>query len=69
MDLAGYQILNESEKIKIILPAKTILNDGKPTFVLARKDGISGIEADMTYSGIMKNSGEGLALLTANAGF
>ena len=62
LDLAGYQILNENQKIKIILSAKTVLSDGKPVFVLARKDGIAGVTADMTYTGAIKNSDEGLRL-------
>ena len=42
--------------------AKTVLSDGKPVYVLARKDGIAGVEADITYTGAIKNSDEGLRL-------
>lgn len=66
LDLAGYQILNENQKIKITLSAKTVLSDGKPVYVLARKDGIVGVEADMTYTGAIKNSGEGLRLFDSH---
>jgi len=54
--------LNENQKIKIILSAKTVLSDGKPVYVLARKDGIAGVEADITYTEQLKNSDEGLRL-------
>jgi hypothetical protein len=66
IDLAGYQILNENQKTKIILLAKTVLSDGKPVYVLARKDGIAGVTADMTYTGAIKNSDEGLRLFDSH---
>jgi hypothetical protein len=62
LDLGGYQILNENQKIKIVLPAKAVLIDTKPLYVLARKDGIFGVKADVTYSGAMRNANEALRL-------
>lgn len=61
-DISGYQILNENQKIKITLPAKSILNDSKPLYFLARKNGIAGVKADLTYSGALRNANEGLRL-------
>ncbi|OGD57252.1 hypothetical protein A2V71_01180 [Candidatus Berkelbacteria bacterium RBG_13_40_8] len=66
LDVSGYQVLNENEKIDIVIPKGTILSDGNPVYVLARKDGISGVDADLIFSGAVKNSDEGLRLFDDN---
>ncbi len=66
VEIGGYQILNENQKIKIILPAKAVLTGAKPLYVLARTDGISGIAADQIYSGAIRNTNEGLRLFSGD---
>lgn len=62
VEIGGYQILNENQKIKIVLSPKAVLTGAKPLYVLARTDGISGIATDEIYSGAMRNANEGLRL-------
>jgi hypothetical protein len=66
VEIGGYQILNENQKIKIILSAKAVLTGAKPLYVLARQDGISGIAADQIYSGAIRNTNEGLRLFSGD---
>lgn len=66
LDISGYQIVNQNQKIEIILPSSTILSDQKPRYVLARNENILGAKADMIYSGTIKNTDEGLRLFDNN---
>ena len=62
LDVSGYQIINQNQKIQIILPPKTFLTDGKPVYIAARNNNISGVNPDLTFSGAIKNSNEELEL-------
>ncbi len=69
LGVSGYQILNEKERIKIIIKSNTVLTDEKPTLVLARKQNITGVTADAIYTGALANSGEGLRLFDNKCNF
>ncbi|MCL5733568.1 MAG: lamin tail domain-containing protein [Patescibacteria group bacterium] len=62
IDVSGYQIINQNNKIQIILPPKTFLTDSDPVYVVARNNNISGVNPDLIFSGAIKNSNEGLEL-------
>lgn len=62
LDVSGYQVVNESQKIKVVIPAGAVLTDAEPLYILARQYGISGVADDLIYSGALRNTGEGLRL-------
>ncbi len=60
VDLSGWQILNENERIKILFPQKSVFN--KEYILLARNgvEDVLGIEVDLGFTGSIRNSKEGL---------
>lgn len=62
-DLSGWQILSQSEKLKIVFAASEKIAAGK-FYLLERTDDetVSGIKADKIYSGTLSNSGDWLRL-------
>ncbi|MBI4239820.1 hypothetical protein HY620_02450 [Candidatus Uhrbacteria bacterium] len=66
LDISGYQAVNENEKIRALVPEKTLLTDEKPFFVFGRKETISGVTPDATYAGALRNTKEGLRLFDTN---
>lgn len=66
LDISGYQIINKSQRIQIIVPPQTVLSDRKPDYVLARNNGIFGVNPDAVFSSAIKNSDEGLRLFDNN---
>ncbi len=62
-DIAGWQILNQPEKFKIVFDVGEKINAGK-FYLLERTDDdtVFGIKADKIYSGALSNSGEWLRL-------
>ncbi len=66
LDISGYQVINQGQRIQIIVPPQTVLSDQNPDYVLARNSGISGVKPDLIFSGAIKNSDEGLRLFDDN---
>lgn len=66
LNVSGWQILNENERISVILPQGTILTDEDDTFILARNDRIKGVEENLLFSGAIRNSNEGIRLFDNN---
>lgn len=62
VDLSGSQIINQNERLKIVLPQGAILRNNKPLYTLSRKSKVSGSSPDFTFTGAIKNSNEGLRL-------
>lgn len=59
VSLAGYQIIDKAEQIKVVFAKDVILPAGG-FYVLAREN--QGVSAEAFYSGILSNSNEGLRL-------
>ena len=66
INISNWQIINQNERLKIILPKDKILDSSKPTFTIARHSKIDGIRPDFMFTGAIKNSNEGLRLFDNN---
>jgi len=66
IDISNWQIVNQSGKLKIFIPKNKILNNKSPYYFISRQIKISGITPNQIFSGIIKNSNEGLRLFNNN---
>ncbi len=66
LNLSGWQILNENERLHMTFPQKSSFN--KQFIVLARSaaNDSLGLEADVIFTGSIRNSNEGLKLFDNN---
>jgi len=66
IDLTGWQILNNNNKINILFATETILQNNY--FLLERTDdkSVPNISADLIYTGALKNTNEALYLFDEN---
>ncbi|MDO8518013.1 MAG: lamin tail domain-containing protein [bacterium] len=62
VNMSGWQILNENERLRITFPQQSVFN--QPYMVLARSAAQSalGFDATLTFAGALRNSNEGLRL-------
>ncbi len=58
--IAGFQILDRDEQIKIVFPDKTIVPPGGFYLLTRGDEAVPGVKTDLIYAGNLRNSDEGL---------
>jgi hypothetical protein len=66
LDIAGWQIINENQNIKIVLPTSTLPNNGLYLLERSNDDSVPNIKADLIYTGALANTNEALYLFDSH---
>ena len=66
IDMSGWQILNENEKIKFAFPQQAFFKNNFIILARASADEVLNLGADFIFTGAIRNSNEGLRLFDNN---